>query len=429
MTLKAFMSAMVLAIGSLALSAQNTVLQVTTDKPEGIYRNGENVVFNIQVLENGKPAPGEKFSYELRADGQEPVKNSAVSAAEPIQVKSALNKPGWTHIAVSLTDKDGKPIAKSVKRLGAMIDPESIKPGADEPKDFDAFWKEQRETLNKVPVKAILDDAGVIEKDGVKFRCYDVKIDCAGVAPVSGYLTIPEGAKPGSLKAVVYYHGAGVRSSNKQMNPNAIILDVNAHGILNGQPSEFYQYLNRTNLSGYQFRNMDDRYKFYFREMFLRVMRALDYMKTRPEWNGKDLIAYGSSQGGAQSLAAAALDPQVTLCVACVPALSDHGGILAGRESGWPRLIRLNKDGKPANAKIAETSGYYDSVNFAKRIKAETCVSAGFIDTVCVPTSVYAVYNSLPAGTAKIMYNMPAKGHVADNPPGQKRLQEVLSAK
>lgn len=420
---------MVFAIGTLTLFAQNTVLQVETDKPEGIYRNGENVVFSIQVLKDDKPAAGEKFIYELLADRQRPVRNTAVSATGPIQVKSVLDKPGWIRIMVSLVDKDGKPIAKSTKRLGAMVEPESIRPGVEEPEDFDAFWKEQRATLNKVPVKAILDNAGVIEKDGVKYHCYDIKVNCASVTPVSGYLTIPERAVPGSLKAMVYYHGAGVYSANRRrLNANAVALDVNAHGIINGQHEDFYQYLNKTNLSGYQFRNADDRYKFYFREMFLRCLRALDYIKTRPEWNGKDLIVYGSSQGGAQALVAAALDSQVTLCVACVPALSDHGGILAGRKSGWPRLIRLNKDGKPADSKIAETSAYYDSVNFAKRIKAETCMSAGFVDTVCVPTSVYAVYNSLPADTKKNIYNMPAKGHVIDNPPGQKRIQEVLSA-
>ncbi|NMA46826.1 MAG: hypothetical protein GX945_09725, partial [Lentisphaerae bacterium] len=62
---------------------------------------------------------------------------------------------------------------------------------------------------------------------------------------------------------------------------------------------------------------------------YLRVMRSLDFVKTLPEWNGRDLIVVGSSQGGGQAIAAAGLDPQVTLCVAAVPALSDHAGTLA----------------------------------------------------------------------------------------------------
>lgn len=427
--LKKALLAMVLAIGSQFSCAQAQTLKVTTDKPDGIYGNGEEVIFSIEALENDRPAAGKKLIYELKADGQPPVRETVSSTEEPLKIKSPLNKPGWTWISVSPADEAGKPDPKSMKRLGAMIAPESIRPGAEEPKDFDAFWQEQRKILDKVPVKAVLDDAGTLERDGVKYQCYDVKVDCASLAPVSGYLTMPAEARPGSLKAMVYFHGAGVRSASKQARPNAITLDINAHGIINGQPAEFYQDINRKNLSGYQLRNADSRDRFYFREMFLRVLRALDYIKTRPEWDGRNLIAYGSSQGGAQAIVAAALDPQVTLCVACVPALSDHGGILAGRDSGWPRLVRLDKEGKPADQKIADTSGYYDCANFAKRIKAETVMSAGFVDATCVPTSVYAAWNSLPADTKKLMYNMPAKGHVADNVPGRQRIEEVLNAK
>lgn len=49
--------------------------------------------------------------------------------------------------------------------------------------------------------------------------------------------------------------------------------------------------------------------------MYLRVLRALDYVKTLPEWDGKNLIVIGSSQCGAQAIVAAALDPQVSLCL------------------------------------------------------------------------------------------------------------------
>ena len=72
--------------------------------------------------------------------------------------------------------------------------------------------------------------------------------------------------------------------------------------------------------------------------MFQRACRALEYLKSRPEWDGRILIVSGGSQGGAQALAAAGLDPQVTCCVALVPALCDHHGLLAGRQPSWPYL-------------------------------------------------------------------------------------------
>ena len=257
--------------------------------------------------------------------------------------------------------------------------------------------------------------------------CYDVKVDCAGAKPVSGYLAMPAKAAPKSLPAVVSYHGAGVRSANKPLRyaTKAICLDVNAHGIENGKPSDFYQKLNKESLSDYRRRGRENRDEFYFKEMYLRVMQALDYVKSLPEWDGKTLIVHGGSQGGGQSLVAAALDPQVTLCVAGVPALGDHAGRLVGRQPGWPFLYS-GKNGVPDNPAACKTAEYFDNNNFAKRIKCETFVSTGFVDTTCAPTSVYSAYNSIPAGVRKHIDTTPDKGHNAPIPSGYKRIEEIV---
>ena len=47
--------------------------------------------------------------------------------------------------------------------------------------------------------------------------------------------------------------------------------------------------------------------------MVLRVMRALDYVTSRPEWSRQDLLVQGTSQGGLQASWAAGLAPDVTL--------------------------------------------------------------------------------------------------------------------
>ena len=46
--------------------------------------------------------------------------------------------------------------------------------------------------------------------------------------------------------------------------------------------------------------------------MVLRVKRALQYLKTVKGWNGRDLIASGGSQGGLQTIWAAACGEGVT---------------------------------------------------------------------------------------------------------------------
>ena len=93
---------------------------------------------------------------------------------------------------------------------GAMFEPEKIKAGCEEPADFKKFWDDQKAALARIPVKAERTEVPLERKYEGKFKCYDVKVDCVDNVPVSGYLTIPAGAKPKSLPAVVSYHGAGV---------------------------------------------------------------------------------------------------------------------------------------------------------------------------------------------------------------------------
>ncbi len=43
------------------------------------------------------------------------------------------------------------------------------------------------------------------------------------------------------------------------------------------------------------------------------------------------------------------------------------------------------------------TIGYFDVVNFAKKLTVDGWYSWGFNDNVCPPTSMYAAYNSITA--------------------------------
>ena len=103
----------------------------------------------------------------------------------------------------------------------------------------------------------------------------------------------------------------------------------------------------------------------------------------------------GSSQGGAQAIVGAGLDPDVVLMQAGVPAMCDHGGGLAGRMAGWPKLLRI-RNGKIQNPELEKSLPYYDMAFFARRIKGEACFTVGLIDRTCCPDSVFAAFNQIP---------------------------------
>ena len=432
-----------LLLAVLSLGAVEYDFEIKTDKKHWALKAGEKVTFSFRLLSReDKKAPfkvvtGQKVSYELMGDGgMKNVKKVFVTSEKPFTVTSSLNGPGWLCISYIVRDAKGKPVYITGKKgkvllqkgIGVLYDPEKIQPGQKEPADFDAFWKAQREALDKVPMKPVL-TAVPAPRNAKGYACFDVQIPCAGGMPVSGYLCLPEGAKPQSLPAIVTFHGAGVRSSALYPFSRSIHLDINAHGIPNGKEKTFYENLTKTTLKNYRFAGAASRDTVYFKGMYLRVMRALDYVKSRPEWNGKVLVAYGASQGGGQAIAAAALDPQVTLCVAGVPAVGDHAGSLAAfpRRPGWPKFYDARS--QKADQKMVDATAYFDNVFFAKRIKCETYLSAGLMDMSCSPAGVYLVYKNA-ASKKKDLAVYPTGGHGgAPNKKGNARISDLWQGK
>jgi len=112
--------------------------------------------------------------------------------------------------------------------------------------------------------------------------------------------------------------------------------------------------------------------------------------------------------------------PEVTLCIANVPALADHAGAKLDRKPGWPEL------NPKRDSAIAAASDYVDVVNLAGMIRCETILSIGLIDRICSPTSVWLVYQQLQCPKHVTLY--PRLGHNA--PPresdGRKRIAKEV---
>ena len=326
-------------------------------------------------------------------------------------------------------------IDQAQSTIGAMVEPEKLQPPMKEPEDFDAFWDGVKKELAAVPMK-VLEKVKIPEEK--KVDLYDVKIACAGEKPVSAYLCVPLNAKPKSCPAFVSFHGAGVGTSNRPVGMarrGLIAMDVNAHGIVNGKPRSFYVELNKnyysTTLDEFRPRyyaqwNKHDRDKYYFKGMYMRVLRALEFVKSLPEWDGKHLIVSGSSQGGAQTIVACALDHDVSFARAGVPAMCDHSGCLGNRCSGWPRLYTIeDRQKNPAYIKCAS---YYDGVYFARRIKCPIWINTGFADMTCPPTSVFAAYNNIPATTEKHIQTCPTGSHNTPSTEANKAMNDYIDS-
>ena len=392
---------------------------VTADRGDAIYRRGEKVTFVIRVTKDGQPVESGEVQWELTKDGLPATgKGTATLAGGEAKVTGSLDEPGFLQCRATVQSGDTKVTALG----GAAISPLEIKPSAPAPADFDAFWAAEKKALAAVPVNARLTSVKS-PREGVE--TFDLQADSVG-APVSGYFARPAGAKPRSLPAILTVHGAGVSSSNVGSaagwaREGALALDLNAHGLPNGRDKPFYDALAAGDLKNYRTRGRESRETIYFRGMFTRLVRAIDFLTAQPEWDGRTLVVSGSSQGGYQAIVAAGLDARVTFFAAGVPAGCDHTGALAGRIAGWPKFIPTNETTPPPA--VVEAVRYYDGVNFAARTKAPGFFTVGFIDTTCPPTSVYAAYNALRA--PKDIFNDIAAGHT-NTPAANAAMREAV---
>jgi cephalosporin-C deacetylase-like acetyl esterase len=181
---------------------------------------------------------------------------------------------------------------------------------------------------------------------------------------------------------------------NAALGRGALSLDLNAHGMLNGQPDDYYRMLEDGQLRNYFDHKAADRETYYFRGMYLRLLRAIDFMTQQPEWDGRRILVIGESQGGGQAVAAAGLDPRVTAVVLNVPAMQDLGGTRVGRRGGWPHPIETHQDITPAM--LDATLPYFDGALLLRHSKAEIYCEIGLIDTTCPPSAVWSSLNGAP---------------------------------
>ncbi len=398
------------------IKVDNTKIKFTgkLDRANPNYKPGEPMKFSFVVDFAGQKLPEKPYTIFWRRSGDDGIVKTGtanVVPGQPVEVTVSSDKPGFVRLEAWLRDNRGRnvnlfypnPWNKNAKITrskafdgGAGVQIETLKQAVPEPADFDAFWAKQKAKLDKVPLKYTMTE---VKPSNAKVKQYAVSIDCAGPRPVTGYLTIPVNAKPKSLKAIVNYHGYGTGVQKPSWLPdNVIRLSINAHGYDLGKDAAYYKDFFEKIKSNNQIYAFDpkqnaDPEQAYFNGMALRVMRSLQFIKALPEWDGKNLQAEGGSQGGLQTVWAAALDPQVNYATPGIPWCADFAGPTIKRLGGW----------RPS---YVPALNYYDIVNHAKRIP-KTCfvyiTKAGLGDYVCPPSGVTVLYNNIP-GPKKIKY-------------------------
>ena len=418
-------------------SAQSDLQWVAVpNHADWLYKSGQQASVNLQLLWHGQPLPGIEVSYaigqdELSADDEGCVTTDRDGRA--VIPMGTSSKPCFRDCQMSCTVED----RKFSNHIKVGFDADLIRPYTQMPDDFRQFWQSVLDEQQKLPLKADVRPAPEFSSD--KFDCYLVKLRTwrrSSDAYVYGYLTIPKDGE-GKYPIVVSPPGAGV----KPMTPTktqfyasdgkCMRFEMEIHGIDPSLSSEAYGDISRAFgnhfMSGYLSNGIASRDTYYMQKVYASMVRVVDYLVSRPEWDGRNIFVQGNSQGGGLGLVLAALDDRITALAIAHPALSDMAAYAeAGRTGGYPHFqnkyqdLRLTPD-------VVRTLQYYDAVNFARLVKCPVYMTWGYNDNVCPPTTSYAVWNTLTC--PKESYITPINEHWISTETRYRQMRFLLSHK
>jgi cephalosporin-C deacetylase-like acetyl esterase len=353
----------------------------------GIYGVGETVGWTVTP---GPATPTYKYKWTVRRNNAVVLKEGKLdltSGKDKIEISG--DQPEMIYVAVEPDANSASTFVggntgrnNGLYAVGAAVAPAKIGLSTPRPEDFDAFWETKLNAQARVPINPVLTPVQT-DVAGVEENMF--ALDALG-SHAHGYVAKP--AREGKFPALIQLQYAGVYA----LNPHAaaqhaaegwLTINVDSHDKLpsdeSGGVPKNYQAIGNT-----------DREKSYFLNMYLRDSRALDYLLTRPDWDGKTIVLTGGSMGGQQSLALAGLRPEkITAVLVCVPAGADTNGDLHGRKAGYPNWPSDNAD-------AMKTALYFDTVNFAPHIHAPVMAGMGFIDTISPPAGIWTALNQIP---------------------------------
>jgi cephalosporin-C deacetylase len=272
-------------------------------------------------------------------------------------------------------------------------------PPREEPGDFDTFWQQTLTEARGFPLRTIFEpvDFGLRTVDTL-----DATFNGYGGQPIKGWLLLPRERK-GKLPCVVEFIGYGggrgfpidwlVWSS---VGFAHLVVDTRGQGSawLQGDTSDPEPEGSNPHVPGFMTRGILDPQTYYYRRVFTDAVRAVEAAKTHPAVDDERIAITGGSQGGGITLAVGALDPSVPVVMPDVPFLCHYRRATEITDAApYNEITKYCQTHRDKVDAVFRTLAYCDGVNFAARCRARALFSAGLMDLVCPPSTVFAAYN------------------------------------
>lgn len=278
------------------------------------------------------------------------------------------------------------------------------------PADFDAYWEYALQELVGIDPQPELNPAAGYFAPGAE--CFDLWFTSVGGARIYAKYLRPMGASPHPV--VLQFHGYAMNSGEwfDKLGWPAIGIACAAMDCRGqGGKSQDAGAVRGTTLRGHIVRGLDDPdpAKLAYRQIFLDTVQLARVVMGFAEVDADRVSCWGQSQGGALSLACAALEPRIHRCAPVFPFLCDYRRVweMDQAKDAYYELsyfFRMFDPRHEREEEIFTKLGYIDCQHLAPRIRAQVLMFTGLMDTICPPSTQFAAYNKITAKKDVILY-------------------------
>ena len=310
-----------------------------------------------------------------------------VSADSTLEVALGKLEPGFYEVRLNDT-----------VRFNIGVRPDFVESPVDAAPDFDDFWASVLASVADLPMDAEFTPVPEYSNDQRETFLVTYSSIDGGVS--GGILCVP--VAPGKYPVLLSYmgYGAPIFYFDPSANPERIdfLVSVRNQGIFIDEPRNWAD------------RGLDSRDAYYYKGAFADARRAVDFIADYDKADPSRIVACGESQGGALTVAAAALDSRIKAIAPAVPFLGDYPDYY--KIVWWP--VHEITDAADAAGldrdELFEMLSYFDIKNLAPRVKCPAYMAFGLQDPTCPPHTNFAIYNNL-GSTDKHFWCVPTCGH------------------
>ena len=361
----------------------------SADGPAWLFLEKGPYTLNTKVAMAGPAHMQLVTDLSLMAEQAEVILNQDVTIGPDSVLTASLGKlePGFYQVRL-----------EDALRFNIGIQPDKVVSPPDSKPDFDAFWESIIADVAALPMDAVLEPVPEYSNDQREtFRVSFSSID-GGIA--GGILCVP--VAPGKYPVLLSYmgYGAPIFYFDPSSNPERIdfLVSVRGQGIFTDEPQNWAD------------RGLSSRDTYYYKGAFADARRAVDFVASLEKADPERIVACGDSQGGALTVAAAALDSRIKAIAPAVPFLGDYRDYY--KIVWWPmHEITDTADASGLDREeLFDMLSYFDIKNLAPRVKCPAYMAFGLQDPTCPPHTNFAIYNNL-GSVDKHFWCVPTCGH------------------